>query len=186
MWTPPLPFRSVDCVLLPDGTPENHVQLLAQVQHVHALVNTHGSGNTYAFFMPNGSALVEIIPWSFQGNGCSWADQYFSDWFESDHTLNTGYFRLVADKDHSFKGPYEEKNIGSSVAYPRDQDVTLDFPTLAKALQAVAHGQLLSTAANRDQRLFYMTRKDVCPAHQDWLDKRAEKIRKGEPLDDFA
>lgn len=40
-------------------------------------VNTHGSGNNYVFFMPPGSALVEILPWNFHGYGCTWADQYF-------------------------------------------------------------------------------------------------------------
>ena len=40
-------------------------------------VNTHGSGNNFAFFMPNGTALVEILPWDFHGKGCTWADQYF-------------------------------------------------------------------------------------------------------------
>lgn len=33
-------------------------------------VNTHGSGNTYAFFMPNGTALIEILAWNFHGKGC--------------------------------------------------------------------------------------------------------------------
>ncbi len=28
-------------------------------------VNTHGSGNIYAYYLPSESALVEIIPWSF-------------------------------------------------------------------------------------------------------------------------
>ena len=32
--------RSVDCVLLPDGTPDNFPDLLAQVQNVHALVSS--------------------------------------------------------------------------------------------------------------------------------------------------
>ncbi len=40
-------------------------------------VGTHGSGLTYAFFMPNGTGLVEILAWNFYGKGCTWADQYF-------------------------------------------------------------------------------------------------------------
>jgi len=55
-------------------------------------VNTHGSGNTYGWWMPNGSALVEAIPWNFH-NECGWADQYYSDWYETDHTTNSAYFR---------------------------------------------------------------------------------------------
>ena len=51
-----------------------------------------------------------------------------------------GYFRLVADKDHVSPGPYERNNTGASWA--RDQDVRLDFPTLAKALEKVALGEV--------------------------------------------
>lgn len=40
-------------------------------------VNTHGSQNTYQFFMREGSALVEILPWNWNGERCTWADQYF-------------------------------------------------------------------------------------------------------------
>ncbi|KAL4419311.1 hypothetical protein ABPG77_005999 [Micractinium sp. CCAP 211/92] len=78
-WRPPKAsrFTSVDCILLPDGTAENHVKIIAQVQNVHALVNTHGSGLTYSFFMPGGTGVVEILAWNFHGEGCTWADQYF-------------------------------------------------------------------------------------------------------------
>lgn len=35
----PGPFRrAIDCLLLPDATPERHVELLAQLQYVHVLV----------------------------------------------------------------------------------------------------------------------------------------------------
>lgn len=40
-------------------------------------VNTHGSQNTYQFFMREGTALVEILPWNWNGKHCTWADQYF-------------------------------------------------------------------------------------------------------------
>lgn len=69
--------RSVDCVSLPDGTADNYAELMARLQTVHALVNTHGSGNVFSFFMPNGSALVEILPYNFHGKHCTWADQYY-------------------------------------------------------------------------------------------------------------
>ncbi|KAL4425737.1 hypothetical protein ABPG75_009753 [Micractinium tetrahymenae] len=95
-WVPPAdtPFTAVDCVLLPDATPERHVQLLAQLQNVHALVNTHGSGNVYAYFLANGSALVEAIPWNFD-TGCphGFADYYFGNYLEGDSTVDSGYFR---------------------------------------------------------------------------------------------
>jgi len=42
--------------------------------------------------MPNGSALVEVIPWNFHGK-CGWADQYYADWYEEDRTVNSAYFR---------------------------------------------------------------------------------------------
>lgn len=44
-----------------------------------AQVNTHGSGNVYAFFMRNGSALVEILPWNMLRPCISepYADVYF-------------------------------------------------------------------------------------------------------------
>ncbi len=43
--------------------------------------------------MREGGALVEVLPWNFHGKGCGWADQYFKDWFDVDHSVNTGYFR---------------------------------------------------------------------------------------------
>ncbi|EFN50995.1 expressed protein [Chlorella variabilis] len=179
-WKPPADtrFKSVDCVLLPDGTPDNFPDLLAQVQNVHALVNTHGSGNNFAFFMPNGSALVEVLPWNFHGKGCTWADQYFSDWYAIDHSVNSGYFRLVADRNHTFTGVYEKEKRGSSVAYTRDQDVALDFPTLALALERVARGELESNYANHDARTFFMTRRDLCPTSFQF--KQEEEARKKE------
>ena len=33
------PRRRVDCVVLPDGTPDNHVELAAQLQGVHVFVS---------------------------------------------------------------------------------------------------------------------------------------------------
>lgn len=45
--------------------------------HASCQVGTHGSGLTYAFFMPNGTGLVELLAWHFHGQGCTWADQYF-------------------------------------------------------------------------------------------------------------
>ncbi|KAL4451654.1 hypothetical protein ABPG75_007316 [Micractinium tetrahymenae] len=147
-WKPPegSPFKSVDCVLLPDGTPDNHVKLIAQVQNVHAMVGTHGSGLAYSFFMPNGSGLVEVLSWSFHGQGCTWADQYF---------------RLVADKDHVFRGSYGNKSIHVSSAYARDADVEIFFPTLAEALQKIALGELHTTPLNRKERTFHMRRLDM-------------------------
>ncbi|KAL4445858.1 hypothetical protein ABPG77_009057 [Micractinium sp. CCAP 211/92] len=57
-------------------------------------VNTHGSGNIYAYYLPSESALVEIIPWSFD-TGCpfGFADYYFSKYVEADGSVNSGYFR---------------------------------------------------------------------------------------------
>ncbi|KAL4853718.1 hypothetical protein ACK3TF_005327 [Chlorella vulgaris] len=178
-WVPPsdTQFKSVDCVVLPDGTPDNFVDLLAQVQNVHALVNTHGSGNNYVFFMPPGSALVEILPWNFHGYGCTWADQYFSDWFDVDKSVDSVYLRLVADKNHTFVGPYEKELRGSSVAYARDQDVALDFPTLAKALERVARRQL---DGSHEERTFFMTRRDLCPGSAEYKREEAERLRKEE------
>ncbi|PSC70577.1 hypothetical protein C2E20_6087 [Micractinium conductrix] len=187
-WKPPSDtrFTSVDCVLLPDGKPQNHVKLIAQMQNVHALVNTHGSGNNYAFFAREGSALVEILPWNFHGKGCTWADQYFSDWYETDHTVDTGYFRLVADKDHTFMGPYEKKGIGSSIAFGRDQDVALDFPTLAKALVKIARGELETNAHNDAERTFYMTREDICPGALQYQKEEKEKAEAARKAADAA
>ncbi|KAL4438194.1 hypothetical protein ABPG77_010555 [Micractinium sp. CCAP 211/92] len=102
-------------------------------------VGTHGSGLNYAFFMPNGTGLVEILAWNFHGKGCTWAGQYFSRRYEQDHTVESGYFRLVADKDHVFPGLYERRGVGSS--YPRDADVEVFFPTLAETLRKIALGQ---------------------------------------------
>ena len=62
---------------LPDGTADNYAELVARAQTVHVLVNTHGSGNVLSFFLPDGGALVEILPWNFHGKDCTWADQYY-------------------------------------------------------------------------------------------------------------
>lgn len=94
-----------------------------------------------------------------------------------DSAARTARRRLVADKKHTFPGPYENAGrgaafcrgaaaagtvclrpaqcavphagswrpavcAGSSVAWARDQDVALDFPTLAKALTQVARGEV--------------------------------------------
>lgn len=42
-----------------------------------AQVGTHGSHNSYQFFMPPGTALVEILAWNFHGEHCTFADQYY-------------------------------------------------------------------------------------------------------------
>ncbi|PRW61210.1 hypothetical protein C2E21_0582 [Chlorella sorokiniana] len=180
-WVPPAdtPFKRTDCVLLPDGTPENFADILAQLQNVHAFVGSHGSQNSYQFFMKPGTALVEILPWNFHGEHCTFADQYYKDWYELDHSVDTAYFRLVADKKHTFMGPYEKAGRGSSVVYGRDQDVALDFPTLAKALTKVARGELECTPQNFEgQRLFYMVDKDICPATAEFLKKQEEEQQK--------
>ena len=113
-------------MLLPDGTADNFPDLLAQVQGVHALVravcsacstagepswcnsstsrlpapqvNTHGSGNTYAYFLPPDSALIEIVPWNLHSlewpSPCpDFVDYYFKDVFHKDQSVRTGYFR---------------------------------------------------------------------------------------------
>lgn len=60
-------------------------------------MNTHGSGNVYAFFLPDGAALVEVIPWNFD-TGCplGFADYYYSQFMEADRTVSSGYFRWAA------------------------------------------------------------------------------------------
>ena len=61
-------------------------------------VNTHGSGNTYAYFLPPGSALIEIVPWNLHSlewpSPCpDFVDYYFKDVFHKDLTVRTGYLR---------------------------------------------------------------------------------------------
>lgn len=48
----------------------------------------------YAYFLPNGSALVEIVPWNFD-SGCplGFADYYFGAYIEADGSVGSGYFR---------------------------------------------------------------------------------------------
>lgn len=50
---------------------------------------------------------------------------------------------------------------GSSTAWGRDQDVALDFPTLAKVLTKVARGETESIPYNQAERFFYMTAEDM-------------------------
>ena len=51
-----------------------------------------------------------------------------------------GYFRIMADSNHTFPGEFERQSLGSSIAWARDSDLTLDFGVVAKALTAVAMG----------------------------------------------
>jgi len=37
------------------------------------------------------------------------------DWYELDRSVDTAYFRLVADKQHTFMGPYEKAGKGKGV-----------------------------------------------------------------------
>ena len=152
-------------------------------------------------------AIVPPRRRNFHGNGCTWIDQYYADWYNMDRSVHSAYFRLVADKRHTFPGPYQEAGkgarvrggresrlprlgrgcraahraqrcteacqrpapprpappaaAGSSVAWGRDQDVTLDFPTLAKVLERVARGQLECSAANQEERTLFMTDPDM-------------------------
>jgi hypothetical protein len=50
------------------------------LRHLHpAQVNTHGSGDVFAFFLPPGAALVEVLPWNmlYPCLYANYADMYF-------------------------------------------------------------------------------------------------------------
>ena len=72
-------------------------------------VSLHGSGLTNGLFLPAGSAVVEVLCWNFAG---TWPDSYYKQSFEYDQSVKSGFFRLVADKDHCFAGEFEQRGIG--------------------------------------------------------------------------
>jgi hypothetical protein len=72
-------------------------------------VSLHGSGVGNGLFLPAGSAVVEVLCWNFCG---PWPDSYFRQAFEGDQSVNSGYFRLVADKEHCFPGEFEKNQTG--------------------------------------------------------------------------
>ncbi len=53
-------------------------------------------------------------------------------------------------------------SAGSYIGYARDQDVLVEFDTLAKALTKIALGQTVSLRENWQERHFNMTRGDEC------------------------
>lgn len=60
------------------------------------------------------------------------------DWYEMDRSVNTAYFRLVADKQHTFKGPFEKAGKGGwTGGWARAADAK--YCTVAVLLLQLAH-----------------------------------------------
>lgn len=114
-WRPPPAsrFSAVHCQAL-EPTADTFASDLAAAAATHALVATHGAGAHLAFFLPAGSALVEALSWDFCGY---WPWQYFQKEMERDHVVESGYFKLVADAQHTRPGPFELNRTGSCGAF---------------------------------------------------------------------
>ncbi|GAB4818559.1 hypothetical protein N2152v2_005605 [Parachlorella kessleri] len=178
-WRPPEQsrFKAVECFSLEDSTPGTFIHDIARLQTVHAFVSLHGSGLANGLFLPAGSAVVEVLCWNFAG---TWPDSYYKQSFEHDQSVKSGYFRLVADKDHCFPGEYEKRGIGSTVAYNRDKHIRIEFESLAQALIKIALGQVESTAQNSRDRVFYMLRDEKKEA-KERDEKKGEKDSSPKP-----
>ncbi|KAL1505068.1 hypothetical protein AB1Y20_008828 [Prymnesium parvum] len=100
-----------------------------QAEAADVLVGTHGAGLTNAFFMRQGSAVVEVRPYGFEG---AWPDHYFKELSALEHAV---FYFQVTSGDPELSVPAPRKDV--SVWDARDHGVRLPWRTLREVLASV-------------------------------------------------